>query len=598
MTTSLPLPLPLPLLAIAATSAAASAAAASTSMPEEAKTFSDADVAEVRRVVQRILVPCVFVIGLLGNAVSICVLTRKRMRCTTNIYLTALAITDIAYLTFVLILSFQHYDYFKYQCELYWKLYGLMMWLCDACAYISIYIAVCFTIERFIAIRYPLKRQTFCTESLAKKVIAAVALFCLLTTLLTAFEHTYKINWQLMDDANRPCNQTLANVSPTPNPIQTTSSTPPPTTALLQPNEQQQPTATTATNRSGSGNTLRYFEHFDLGSDPGSGSGSGSNNEHIPSRQQRVSRTTSDGEEVNAPATEPTTATTDSLLQLSRARRRLRRSKDNDIDIAIDIHSDSDVNFNYNYNNININSNSIDSAFEFNITHMCENRTVYNNIYSDLGNNELYITIWSLYSMVVFVLLPLLLLATFNCFLILLVHRSKNVRGDLTNASSIRRTKRKSSSGLKGSVSQENRVTITLIAVVLLFIVCQLPWAIYLILTQYVKIEMNIQRIAGNILNFLVAINAAANFFLYCVLSDKYRKTVRELITGYRYRHRHARNNISLYVPHTTTTLNGDGHSSAAAAAAGGGGNLTSYNHNASSRRCRGKAAATGRLIA
>lgn len=38
--------------------------------------------------------------------------------------------------------------------------------------YISIYIAVCFTIERFIAIRYPLKRQTFCTESLAKKVIA------------------------------------------------------------------------------------------------------------------------------------------------------------------------------------------------------------------------------------------------------------------------------------------------------------------------------------------------------------------------------------------------------------------------------------------
>lgn len=38
-------------------------------------------------------------------------------------------------------------------------------------AYISIYIAVSFTIERFIAIRYPLKRQTFCTESLAKKVI-------------------------------------------------------------------------------------------------------------------------------------------------------------------------------------------------------------------------------------------------------------------------------------------------------------------------------------------------------------------------------------------------------------------------------------------
>ncbi|KAH8388107.1 hypothetical protein KR093_011800 [Drosophila rubida] len=574
--------MPLPLLALAATSASASASSMPVDAIAAAKTFSDADVAEVRHVVQRILVPCVFVIGLLGNAVSICVLTRKRMRCTTNIYLTALAITDIAYLTFVLILSFQHYDYFKYQCELYWKLYGLMMWLCDACAYISIYIAVCFTIERFIAIRYPLKRQTFCTESLAKKVIAAVALFCLLTTLLTAFEHTYDISWKLIDDANRPCNQTLANVSPTPHPHSHSHSHQQLSTPPTAWQAAEQPT----TNRSS--NTLqppplRYFEEFDLGSDVGSGSG-----KHIPSRRRRpkdaaAGRTTPRRVELNAPATEPTPATTASLLQLSRAKRRRSRSKDNDNGNDID----GDVNYNYMDNSSNNNS-----AFEFNITLLCENRTMYRNVYSPLGQNELYITIWSVYSLVVFVLLPLLLLATFNCFLILLVHRSKSVRGDLTNASSIRRTKRKASSGIKGSVSQENRVTITLIAVVLLFIVCQLPWAIYLILTQYVEIDVNIQRIAGNILNFLVAINAAANFFLYCVLSDKYRKTVRELVTGYRYRHRHARNNISLYVPHTTTTLNGDGHSDA-----GGGGHSTAYGQ-AGSRRCRAKAAATGRLIA
>lgn len=95
--------------------------------------------------------------------------------------------------------------------------------------------------------------------------------------------------------------------------------------------------------------------------------------------------------------------------------------------------------------------------------------------------------------------------------------------------------------------------------------------------------------------NTLSAINAAANFFLYCVLSDKYRKTVRELITGYRYRHRHARNNISLYAPHTTTTLNGDGHSGAGGS--GGGGGYSAYS-GASSRRYRAKAEAAGRLIA
>ncbi|KAH8397938.1 hypothetical protein KR222_006676 [Zaprionus bogoriensis] len=554
MTTTLPLPLALPTLASASTSAPAT-----TALPVDAigaaKMFSDADVAEVRHVVQRILVPCVFVIGLLGNSVSIYVLTRKRMRCTTNIYLTALAITDIAYLTFVLILSLKHYEYIKYHCELYWRLYGFIMWLCDACAYISIYIAVCFTIERFIAIRYPLKRQTFCTESLAKKVIAAVALFCLLTTLSTAFEHTYDINWKLIDGAYRPCNQTVANVSPP-----TTAPTVLPTTAW------QAAEQTTNRSETGTGTGIgigtratastpatppRYVEHIELGSGAGSGYGE-------PGKR--------------------------------------RRSEDIDNVVNPDNNNynydDNSYNSNSNNNNNSYNNNS-NSAFAFNVTEYCQNMTVYTNGLSSLGQNALYFNIWSVYTLVVFVLLPLFVLATFNCFLILLVHRSKSVRGDLTNANSIRRTKRKSNSGLTGSVSQENRVTITLIAVVLLFIVCQLPWAIYLILVQYMDIEPNLQVIAGNVCNLLVSINAAANFFLYCVLSDKYRKTVRELVTGYRYRHRHARNNISLYVPHTTTTLNGDG-----ASATGGGGSGYMGYRGASSRRCRNKAAATGRLIA
>lgn len=97
------------------------------------------------------------------------------------------------------------------------------------------------------------------------------------------------------------------------------------------------------------------------------------------------------------------------------------------------------------------------------------------------------------------------------------------------------------------TVSQENRVTITLIAVVLLFIVCQLPWAVYLIVSCQIEIESHLQSIFGNIFNFLAATNAAANFFLYCVLSDKYRKTIREMITGYRYKQQ--RNTL------TTTSL-------------------------------------------
>ncbi|KAH8266997.1 hypothetical protein KR026_002223, partial [Drosophila bipectinata] len=576
-----------------ATSTESEAEAATLNETEAAGTemFSDADVAEVRRVVQRILVPCVFVIGLLGNSVSIYVLTRKRMRCTTNIYLTALAITDIAYLTFQLILSFQHYDYVKYHCEIYWQFYGYFVWLCDSCAYISIYIAVCFTIERFIAIRYPLKRQTFCTESLAKKVIAgecrmsfkvslyiiilifpifflAVALFCLLSTLSTAFEHSFARKFRLIDDDYRPCNQTLANVSPqplaltpslsmqAPSPLDSTTPLP---TAML-------PTPVTPHLQD-----LTRKPEKPLGvllPDVYSGGGSGDGG--VPENRW--------------PLHSPGFRTTPPMSKVLQQQ-------------DIDQDEDQDQNPDHVTESLQFVSRRLRSlsevntteAFAFNITEYCQNMTFFLHTSSELGMNDLYASVWNLFTLLVFVLLPLLLLATFNSFLILLVHRSKNLRGDLTNANSIRRTKRKSNSGITGTVSQENRVTITLIAVVLLFIVCQLPWAIYLILGQYMEIAPSTQVVAGNVCNLLAAFNAASNFFLYCVLSDKYRKTVRELITGYRYRRRHMRNNTSLYVPHTTTTLthiNGD---------RGGGG---SYYGGAGNRRSRNKSAALGRLIA
>jgi hypothetical protein len=78
--------------------------------------------------------------------------------------------------------------------------------------------------------------------------------------------------------------------------------------------------------------------------------------------------------------------------------------------------------------------------------------------------------------------------------------------------------------------SQENKITITLIAVVILFMVCQIPTAIALIYNLFHKpqeesYEDNIRLGLGNIFNFLVTINAACNFMLYCALSDKYRRT-------------------------------------------------------------------------
>lgn len=54
------------------------------------------------------------------------------MRCSTNIYLTALAVADIVNLFCAFVLSLQHYPSFKHGHVLYWSAFGLSNWFHDA----------------------------------------------------------------------------------------------------------------------------------------------------------------------------------------------------------------------------------------------------------------------------------------------------------------------------------------------------------------------------------------------------------------------------------------------------------------------------------
>lgn len=78
------------------------------------------------------------------------------------------------------------------------------------------------------------------------------------------------------------------------------------------------------------------------------------------------------------------------------------------------------------------------------------------------------------------------------------------------------------------TIRQEKRITVMLIAVVIVFLICNLPTAVVLIYTSVhiptSRRESALLRGFGNIFNLLAAINAACNFMLYTALSDKYRK--------------------------------------------------------------------------
>ncbi|TGZ62821.1 hypothetical protein CRM22_007227 [Opisthorchis felineus] len=85
------------------------------------------------------------------------------------------------------------------------------------------------------------------------------------------------------------------------------------------------------------------------------------------------------------------------------------------------------------------------------------------------------------------------------------------------------------------SVSERHRITIMLIAVVLAYIVFTLPSVVlYLVhethpcrTTEYVQIQL---RVAGNLINLGLAINSSLNFFLYSLLSRRFRTTFHTLL--------------------------------------------------------------------
>lgn len=113
--------------------------------------------------------PMLTVTGTIGNVVSVMVFFRTRLRkLSSSYYLSALCISDTGFLlvNFILWLSLFNINIYNRNgcCQLFTFLSGF-------CSALSVWFVVAFTIERFIAVIYPLKRQTVCTVKRAKSIL-------------------------------------------------------------------------------------------------------------------------------------------------------------------------------------------------------------------------------------------------------------------------------------------------------------------------------------------------------------------------------------------------------------------------------------------
>lgn len=105
-----------------------------------------------RLVVQTYLVPIVVAFGLIGNLLNMLVLVNPKMRSSTNVYLLSLAICDSLYLLFCLTLSFLHCSN-KRLSKNTLAYITIARVVSDMFGNTAVWLTVCFTMERFIAVK-------------------------------------------------------------------------------------------------------------------------------------------------------------------------------------------------------------------------------------------------------------------------------------------------------------------------------------------------------------------------------------------------------------------------------------------------------------
>lgn len=119
--------------------------------------------------------PVITIAGTIGNVLSVVVFLRTKLKkLSSSYYLAFLAIFDTGFLwcSFLQWLNFFQINVYKRNilCQLF-------TWISNACSVLSVWLVVAFTIERFVAVLYPLKRQSLCTVQRARSIIFYLVLF-------------------------------------------------------------------------------------------------------------------------------------------------------------------------------------------------------------------------------------------------------------------------------------------------------------------------------------------------------------------------------------------------------------------------------------
>lgn len=142
--------------------------------------------------VDQYVTPVIYAIGFPGNMLSFIVWIQKRMRHSSGCYLAALALDDLIFLCL----------HVMFELQTVWRVHALdAPGVCEiypifyiACQYLSPLLVLGFTVERYISICHPFKREKFCTTKRAKIVIACLTALSLSMSGIQGYIYTYNSN--------------------------------------------------------------------------------------------------------------------------------------------------------------------------------------------------------------------------------------------------------------------------------------------------------------------------------------------------------------------------------------------------------------------
>ncbi|EEB18901.1 class A rhodopsin-like G-protein coupled receptor GPRnna16, putative [Pediculus humanus corporis] len=142
----------------------------------ENQTFSGA--IKILEKIELYYVPFLVAFGTVGNWLSVVVFFSTKLRkLSSSFYLAALAISDTGFLLIIFVSWLNMIDISIFNQPIFCE---LSVYLSSVCSFLSVWFVVAFTVERFIAVGYPLKRPSMCTVSRAKIVITCLTFASLL----------------------------------------------------------------------------------------------------------------------------------------------------------------------------------------------------------------------------------------------------------------------------------------------------------------------------------------------------------------------------------------------------------------------------------